>query len=72
MDERVPPRVLGGDRPVGRPSGAAASISVLVNVVSVGVGGLYLSTRSTAVTVIGAALVALLAVAVLVAERKKR
>ncbi|WP_367133520.1 hypothetical protein [Saccharothrix sp. HUAS TT1] len=42
----------------------------MVNVISVGFGGLYLSTRSLTVTVVGAVVVVLLAVAVLRGERK--
>ncbi|MFI9008813.1 hypothetical protein ACIGNX_16460 [Actinosynnema sp. NPDC053489] len=69
MDERTPAQSFGPDQPVGHPRSTASSIAILVNVVSVGIGGLYLSTHSVLVTAIGAALVALLVLAAMKFDR---
>lgn len=60
------------DRTLNQPSSAASSTAILVNVVSVGLGGLYLSTQSITVTVIGAALVAVLALPAMLGGRRPR
>ena len=64
--EDTTPASAEGSEPTGRSAPGTFAIARLVNVASVSVGGLYLSTRSIAVTVIGAALVAVLLLVALV------
>ena len=62
----------GDDHEPGRSANDLPSIVGVVNVVAAGLGGLYLSTQSIVVTIVGAVLAAVLVLSVLVSKRQVR
>jgi hypothetical protein len=69
-EPRITPASIG-DQQSGRISGELLVVVGVVNVVTAGLGGLYLSTQSIVVTIVGAVLAAVLVLSVMLTGRRK-
>ena len=69
-DSKITPAGGRDDREPGRSPNDLPLVVGVVNVVAAGLGGLYLSTHSIVVTVVGAVLAAVLTLSVLLNKRR--